>query len=213
MTDPTPAAPVPASHRVKQWGHCHTCGHDRIPGEGCARADCPDAPPAAPQSEDEAAFEAWFEGATFELLGRDWMLAAWQAALTAERAKPKQCLGSTDPDCNYAAICGQPCNKCGRVHRHHMMPARAAEWPAKSAAVLADAGRLDWAEQHPLEFLQCVLGKCPDDSDSLRVYSTLTGKTLPSGALELSSARWNMRAAIDAARHPQTDPAPQHKGT
>jgi hypothetical protein len=58
-----------------------------------------------------------------------------------EHAKPKQCLGSTDPDCNYAAICGQPCNKCGRVHRHHMMLARAAEWPAKSAAVLADAER------------------------------------------------------------------------
>jgi hypothetical protein len=40
-------------HRIKQWGFCKCCGHDRIPGEGCSRADCPDAPKAEPEPEQE----------------------------------------------------------------------------------------------------------------------------------------------------------------
>lgn len=39
------AAPVPSVvHKVKSWGNCTTCGHDKIPGESCARKDCPEAP-------------------------------------------------------------------------------------------------------------------------------------------------------------------------
>ena len=35
------AEPV-ATHRITAWGHCGVCRHDRIPGEGCARQECPD---------------------------------------------------------------------------------------------------------------------------------------------------------------------------
>lgn len=37
------AEPV-ATHRITAWGHCGVCRHDRIPGEGCARQECPDSP-------------------------------------------------------------------------------------------------------------------------------------------------------------------------
>jgi hypothetical protein len=39
------AQPVQPSHRVTCWRHCTVCKHDAIPGEGCARSDCPDAQP------------------------------------------------------------------------------------------------------------------------------------------------------------------------
>lgn len=65
---------------------------------------------------------------------------------------------------------------------------------------IEDTKRLDWAEQHPLEFLEKVLGKCPDGSDGLKVSAPLTGKTLDSGALEIGKPHWNMRLAIDEAR-------------
>ena len=32
------------THRITSWGHCGVCRHDRIPGEGCARQECPDSP-------------------------------------------------------------------------------------------------------------------------------------------------------------------------
>jgi len=63
-----------------------------------------------------------------------------------------------------------------------------------------DAARLEWAETHPLEFLRLVLGECPDDTDGLRVTSPITDDVLPSGALRLGPARWEMRRAIDEAR-------------
>lgn len=47
------AQPEPEpTHRIKQWGHCAVCRHDRIPGEGCARSDCPDATPPQPAPQD-----------------------------------------------------------------------------------------------------------------------------------------------------------------
>ncbi len=33
----------PVAHRITQWGFCPVCRHDRIPGEGCAQPECPDA--------------------------------------------------------------------------------------------------------------------------------------------------------------------------
>jgi len=62
-----------------------------------------------------------------------------------------------------------------------------------------DAARLDWAETHPLEFLQAVLGQCPDGTDGLRVTSRITPSVMPSGALRPGPMRWEMRAAIDDA--------------
>lgn len=35
------------THRIKSWGFCGVCRHDRIPGEGCARQECPDSPQQA----------------------------------------------------------------------------------------------------------------------------------------------------------------------
>jgi len=32
---------------LKSWGFCGVCRHDRIPGEGCARQECPDSPQQA----------------------------------------------------------------------------------------------------------------------------------------------------------------------
>jgi hypothetical protein len=117
MTDQTPAAPkvtgvapqatptvdsimrgLDPSH-AKRWClaadnggcACKGCANFALMRHGYTKADFDawHATPAAPQGEDDrAAFEAWFEGATIELLGCDWMLAAWQAALAAERAKP-----------------------------------------------------------------------------------------------------------------------------
>lgn len=40
------AEPVP-THRIKSWGFCGVCRHDRIPGEGCARQECSDSPQQA----------------------------------------------------------------------------------------------------------------------------------------------------------------------
>ena len=40
------AEPVP-THRINSWGFCGVCRHDRIPGEGCARQECPDSPQQA----------------------------------------------------------------------------------------------------------------------------------------------------------------------
>ena len=42
-TPPQQAEPVP-THRINSWGFCGVCRHDRIPGEGCARQECPDSP-------------------------------------------------------------------------------------------------------------------------------------------------------------------------
>lgn len=39
LTGVKPSA-VPAP-RIGKWGHCWTCNHDAIPGEGCARSQCP----------------------------------------------------------------------------------------------------------------------------------------------------------------------------
>lgn len=39
-----PKPPQPTGHRIKTAGFCKVCRHDRIYDEGCARADCPDAP-------------------------------------------------------------------------------------------------------------------------------------------------------------------------
>jgi hypothetical protein len=36
-------------HRLTSWGFCSVCKHDKIPGEGCARKDCPEAPAAQRQ--------------------------------------------------------------------------------------------------------------------------------------------------------------------
>ncbi|HET8695766.1 MAG TPA: hypothetical protein VFM33_13925 [Aquabacterium sp.] len=36
------AARKPA-RRLEEWGWCSKCRHNKIPGEGCARADCPEA--------------------------------------------------------------------------------------------------------------------------------------------------------------------------
>jgi hypothetical protein len=38
-------------HRIKVWGPCSVCRHDRIPGEGCARPECPDAAPTTGKRE------------------------------------------------------------------------------------------------------------------------------------------------------------------
>ena len=34
----------PIKHKLTEWGFCGTCGHDKIPGESCARSDCPEKP-------------------------------------------------------------------------------------------------------------------------------------------------------------------------
>jgi hypothetical protein len=36
---------------------------------------------------------------------------------------PHPCRGIPDPACNYLAACGQVCNKCGTVHRQHLLAA------------------------------------------------------------------------------------------
>ena len=41
---PEQQAEPPPTHRIVSWGQCGVCRHDRIPGEGCARQECPDAP-------------------------------------------------------------------------------------------------------------------------------------------------------------------------
>ena len=64
---------------------------------------------------------------------------------------------------------------------------------------MTDTERLDWAEANPLAFLTLVIGDCPDGTDALRVFAPLTGQKLPTGALEIGSARWRMREAIDTA--------------
>ena len=46
------AEPV-ATHRITAWGHCGVCRHDRIPGEGCARQECPDSHQRKPLSEKQ----------------------------------------------------------------------------------------------------------------------------------------------------------------
>jgi hypothetical protein len=49
--------------------------------------------------------------------------------LRSERqGEVKQCHGAADPDCDYLAVCGHPCNKCGKTHRPHVMEARAREY-------------------------------------------------------------------------------------
>lgn len=58
------AEPV-ATHRITAWGHCGVCRHDRIPGEGCARQECPDSPQqqAEPVAVvDEVIHAAWAAG-------------------------------------------------------------------------------------------------------------------------------------------------------
>ena len=47
------AEPVPM-HRINSWGFCGVCRHDRIPGEGCARQECPDSPQQAEPVEPVA---------------------------------------------------------------------------------------------------------------------------------------------------------------
>ena len=42
-----------ATHRITAWGHCGVCRHDRIPGEGCARQECPDSHQRKPLSEKQ----------------------------------------------------------------------------------------------------------------------------------------------------------------
>jgi len=64
---------------------------------------------------------------------------------------------------------------------------------------MTDSERLDWAERNPADFLRLVIGHCPDETDGLRVYAPLTGRKMKSGAMEIGYARWDMRAAIDAA--------------
>jgi hypothetical protein len=49
-------------HRLTSWGFCSVCKHDKIPGEGCARKDCPEAPAAQPAQQEPVAwavFEGW----------------------------------------------------------------------------------------------------------------------------------------------------------
>lgn len=42
FTQPQQQAEPVSTHRITSWGHCGVCRHDRIPGEGCARQECPD---------------------------------------------------------------------------------------------------------------------------------------------------------------------------
>jgi hypothetical protein len=42
--------------------------------------------------------------------------------LRAELAARPMCPGRPDSHCNYDAICGQVCNKCGRVHNGYANP-------------------------------------------------------------------------------------------
>ena len=43
-----------ATHRIDSWGFCGVCRHDRIPGEGCARQECPDSPQQAEPVQEPA---------------------------------------------------------------------------------------------------------------------------------------------------------------
>jgi hypothetical protein len=38
----------PIKHKLTEWGFCGACGHDKIPGESCARSDCPEKPVTHP---------------------------------------------------------------------------------------------------------------------------------------------------------------------
>lgn len=64
---------------------------------------------------------------------------AWAAAreALATPAEPKNCCGVADPDCDYLAVCGQPCNKCGKTHRPHVMEACAREYLKERRALEA----------------------------------------------------------------------------
>jgi hypothetical protein len=45
--------------------------------------------------------------------------AAIEAALAAEYERgrgERKCIGAASPSCNYFALCGDICNKCGKVH-------------------------------------------------------------------------------------------------
>lgn len=66
--------------------------------------------------------------------------------------------------------------------------------------LMTDAERLDWAESHPLEFLDAVLGKCHDAADDLKVYAVN------------SKMRWDMRDAIDRAASATNGPSAHECG-
>ena len=52
-TPPQQQAEPISTHRITSWGHCGVCRHDRIPGEGCARQECPDSPQRKPLTDAE----------------------------------------------------------------------------------------------------------------------------------------------------------------
>jgi hypothetical protein len=73
------------THRINSWGFCGVCRHDRIPGEGCARQECPDSPQRKPLTDDEIpalAEKAWKPSVYYDakaLLGTDGLVALARA--------------------------------------------------------------------------------------------------------------------------------------
>ena len=76
-------------HRLTEWGFCKVCKHDKIPGEGCARKDCPEAS-AAPMQEPYGYFKY------------DIRLDAWAQSKTNQGVPfytaPRQWVGLTDEE-------------------------------------------------------------------------------------------------------------------
>jgi len=56
-----------AKIRVASWGNCPACHHDRIPGEACARKDCPDRPATAGEATAAQGAPSWMEKAADEV--------------------------------------------------------------------------------------------------------------------------------------------------
>lgn len=59
----------------------------------------------------------------------DRLMAEAAERIAQQQAAPIQwpkCPGIPDPACDYDAPCGVICNKCGKVHRHHLLGQQAA---------------------------------------------------------------------------------------
>ena len=68
------------------------------------------------------------------------------------------------------------------------------------ASPITDAARLNWAESHPVEFLQLLTGNDDPNDTGLPCYSRPVSGVRADGSVEMSAPRWDIRAAIDKVR-------------